>query len=191
MTALLLGLGVVVLVGRGGAADDKKVPEAVTSGLQKAADDLEKNSKADVSKDLEAVKKFDLKLPMRLFKKRENGGWGVGKADDKIDPDGIEKQLEKLGDGAKPDALAKNADAYKQMAFRTAAIAALLEAKAPTKAEGKKQPKDWIKWSAELKTASVQLADAIKAKDAAAVTKAAAAASKTCSTCHDVFRDDE
>ncbi len=192
MAALLMGLGVVVLVGPGGAADDKKmVPEAVISGLQKVADSLAKDPKADVSKDLDGLKKFDLKLPMKLFKKRENGGWGVGGKAGAINPDGIERQLEALGEGANAAALAKDGDAIMELGYRTAAIAALAEAKAPAKAMGKKTPKEWMKWSTELKTASLQLGEAAKKKDAAAVTKAAAAASKTCSGCHDIFRDDE
>jgi len=184
-----LALALAALVGPRGAADDAKtMPKEVTDGVLKIADLLAKNKDADVSKEAAELKKVDLKFPMRLFKLRKNSGLGVGKAGDVPEKmDGIERQLEEVGDGGG----IKDFAALQEMGYRTAAIAAVSEAKAPAKAAGKKNPKDWVAWSAEMRKAGLELAEAAKAKNAAGVQKAAATATKTCTKCHDVFRDDE
>lgn len=189
---LALGLLTVALVGTTGAADDApKVPEEVVKGVSKIADALDKNKMSDVSKDAAELKKYDIKLSMRLLKLRASGGFGVGDKGGDAKSDGIERKLEKLSDGVDKDALTKDGAALKQMGERLAAIAVVAESKAPAKDNGKKKVKDWMKWSADMKAAGLDLADAVAAKDPEKVKKAAAAAGKTCTACHDVFRDDE
>jgi hypothetical protein len=185
----LVGLAVVLgaLVGSGSAADEKGVPKDLQAAVEKIATTLETNKAADVKKDAADLKKYDLKYTMRLFKTRKNHGFGVGTAGS-VEPDGIERKVEELAENAPPPAqYGKEAAALKQAGLRMAAIAAVAEASAPAKNDGKKKVKDWIQWSADMKAAGLQMAEA---KDAASVSKAARAAQTACTKCHDVFRDE-
>ena len=75
------------------------------------------------------------------------------------------------------------------MAYRTAAIADVVAKKAPEKDMGDKKVKDWTTWSANMKTASVDLAGALKAQDPAKVKAASSKVYQNCTQCHGVFRD--
>lgn len=48
-----------------------------------------------------------------------------------------------------------------------------------------------MKWSADMKAAGLEMAEAAAKKDAPGVQKAARAAQSSCTKCHDIFRFDE
>jgi Cytochrome C' len=152
--------------GRTGAADDYDPREPVV----KLASALEK-------KDKDA-------------KEQAKKGLGVGLKAGVVMPDGIEKKIEVLAD--KPlaaKALGDESESLQQMGYAMAAIAEVSLAKPPEKDVGKKKVKDWVKWSEDLRDASLQLAEAAKKKDAAALQKATDKANTACNRCHDVFRE--
>lgn len=194
MVAGVVGVALTLsaLVGAGTAADDEKgVPEALKTSVDKIAGAIEKNKSADVKKDTEDLKKFGLKLSMRLFKTRKGHGFGVIAAN-AADKDGIERKIEALAEEPlSADDLGKESAALVTAAYRTAAIAAIAESRPPAKDDGKKKVKDWQKWSAEMKSSALEFAEAAKSKQPAAVQKAAKKVQDSCTKCHDVFRDDE
>jgi hypothetical protein len=191
LVGLALLLGVVVSPGAADDKDEKSMPKEVREGVLKVAADLAMDKAADATKDAAALKGKDLKFPMRLFKLRKNHGFGVGDKAGAIDPDGIERKVEELGEKAPAAAdLAKEADALKDAGYRMAAIAAVAEQKVPAAGAGMKTPKNWAKWCADMRTAGIELAKAAEKKDGAGVQKASKAAQAACTACHDAFRDE-
>jgi hypothetical protein len=190
-----LALLLAVLVSPGTADDEKGMPKEVREGVLKVAGDLAAGKADDAKKDAAALKGKDLKYPMKLFKLRKNLGLGIGPkpgAEEKAD--GIERKLEKLADKeeAPSDAqIVKEAEALEQAGYHVAAIAIVAEIKAPTKDDGKKKVKDWMKWSKEMQAAGLELASAAKAKNAAGIKAAAKKTQDVCTQCHDVFRGDD
>ena len=101
-----------------------------------------------------------------------------------ITPDGIDAKIMNFSRKAPAKAaIEKDAAALIQMAYRTAAIADVVAKKAPEKDMGDKKVKDWTTWSANMKTASVDLAGALKAQD-----PASKAASSKVSECRQLRR---
>jgi hypothetical protein len=185
--AVLLGLWFLTEVGRTGAADDYDARDPVLK-LAGAIEKKDKDAK-DQAKDI--AKKVELENLMHLFQLRSKKGLGVGLKAGAVMPDGMEKKVEMLAD--KPlaaAALGAEATGLEQMGYAMAAIAEVSIAKPPEKDMGKKKIKDWVKWSEDLRDASLQLAEAAKKKDAAALQKAADKANTSCNKCHDVFRYD-
>lgn len=179
LTALALGLGmwlVTISATHSAAADGD-----LKSAIDKLADG--KGSAADIAK------KNELGEVMHLFKLRTKKGWGVGGKAGAITPDGIEAKLMGLGKNANAADVKKNADAYEQMAKRTAAIAKVTDAHAPKEKKAGKDPKDWKKFADEMKEQSDELAKAAKAGDAAKVKAAANKVVGACNECHTIFRD--
>jgi cytochrome c556 len=205
---LVLGIGLLVAVDTGAAADkDKETPEekaarkdaqeavvqlADMMGDAKKADDVKKMAKelaermikADIGED--AVK--PVMSPLRL---RDKGGLGVGSKAGVYDPDGIEAKIMALAKKKLTAAeLKKQTDDIAQLAGVTAAIAEVAELHAPPKKVGPKDPKDWKKWSNEMRDDALELAKAVKkAKpDPDEVKKVATKLNGTCTDCHDKFR---
>jgi len=190
-TGIVLGLGLLQLDSRSALAQDKEVPKELRDGIQKIADTLGKDKSANVAKDAQALKEFNLKVVMRLFKLRKNGGFGFG---DKpaAKQDGMEAKLDALSEDELNAAdLAAQADAIKQMGNRVAALAALTEARPAPKTAKKKDPKNWVAYSQDMKNAGLALAAAAGDKKPADIKKAAERAGLTCTKCHDDFREED
>jgi hypothetical protein len=187
VTGLTLGIGLLSQATTGSAADSKEL----LGEVQKIANALEKKDASGAKKMAEDVaKKNDLEDIMHLFGLRTKGGFGVGPKAGTITPDGIERKLTELAKkplGAKE--LGDEAAALTDMGYRMAALATVAHAKPPAKDEGKKKKKDWVAWSDELRTISLDFAAAAKDKKGADLHKAAVKADNNCTKCHEVFRD--
>jgi hypothetical protein len=185
--ATLAAVGAILVAGRSGAGDEK----ALMNNIDKVAAALKSGDKEGAKKQAEAVAKKieEVVEAMDLLKPRKKGGYGVGEKPGAIVPDGIEQMLIKIGrDAPAKGTLNKDADAYEQMGYRTAAIGLIAHAKTPAKDMGKKTRKDWMTWSNEMVEVSLQLAAAAKAKSPADVKSAAAKLNNNCNSCHTVFR---
>jgi len=207
IATIVLGIGLLVAVNAAAADKDKETPEekaarkdaqeavvqlADMMGDAKRGDDVKKMAKelsermikADIGED--AVK--PVMSPLRL---RDKGGLGVGPRAGAYDPDGIEAKIMALAKKKLPAAeLKKQADDIARLASITAAIAEVADLHAPPKKVGPKDPKDWKKWSNEMRDDALDLANAVKkAKpDPDEVKKVATKLNGTCTDCHDKFR---
>jgi hypothetical protein len=123
---------------------------------------------------------------------RAKKGLGVGDKPNMVKPDGIELKTQALGDMKNKPLTKKQIDVesmdIKRMALITAAIADVTLAAAPKKDVGKLKVKDWIKWSEEMRDASVKLAEAAEKKDGKLLQVTARTLDASCTSCHEVFR---
>ncbi len=130
---------------------------------------------------------------MHLFRARNKGGIGWGRAPLGPNPaeDGLEKKLQLLADPKKPLAnVAKEAAAAEEAAHDLAAMAQLIRNKTPGKdGPAGKTKKAWNEWSEQMRDASLELAKAAGAKNAAGIAKAAAKVNSTCNACHAKFKE--
>jgi cytochrome c556 len=182
-----LALGIWLCTASVGAADDDKDAIFKVVALVKKGDmDAAKTEAAAVAK-----KVSDLEDVMRGFKLRKAKGWGVGPKADAIKPDGIEAQFAQgaLTKGPGSKTAVKENDAFIELANRVSAVALITYNKAPEKKTGAKDPKDWQQWCEDMNKSGQDLAKALKAKDDAAVRKAAQNVNAACNNCHGVFRD--
>jgi hypothetical protein len=126
----------------------------------------------------------------RLMKLRRVGGLGFDPPGRPGNPDGIELKLINLTRKA-PTAAELDADGAElaRAAAVTAAMADLLDAYAPDKKVGNKDPKDWKAQTDEMRAGAADLEAAAKAKDATRVRAAAVRLFRSCGECHGVFRD--
>lgn len=127
---------------------------------------------------------------MGLLDKRHangKGGLGIGGKPDT----GIEKMIQEFAKTAPTRSkLNRDGQNLKHAAYIMAAAAEAVHNRPPVKAPtGKKNPEDWKKWSAQMKTQSLQFAKALESNDPAAVHKAADTLNNTCIQCHDIFKD--
>ena len=115
---------------------------------------------------------------------RAAGGLGVEPQPKNRDHDGLEGMLKALGDtgdaGLKPDEIAR-------FAYRLAVLAEAARS-LPPRPVGTKDPAKWLKWSADMRDTSLELA-AAAGRGPAAVRKAALRVGTSCTECHRVFRD--
>lgn len=186
--AVVLAFSLSVLAVRPGtAADDKGAAPAV----RKLADSIEKGDAGAAKEQADAIAKtFELEEVMHMLLPRAKKGEGVGEKPGVISPDGIEARFLNLGKKPlPPKQLEKEGAALARAAYITAAIAEVAERKAPEKKEGTKDPKDWIAWTKDMKSASIELAKAARGKDPKIVKEAASKLNSSCSNCHGVFRD--
>jgi cytochrome c556 len=164
--------------------DDKAIKEA-----QKDTLDLAKAIEGGKDgKDIAAKmkKKFaELGPIMQAYKPRAKKGIGIGP---KSPADGIEAKIISLGRRATADAVSKQKGELIKMAYINLAIAEVTK-HYPPKPKGGKGPKEWQQYSEDLKKASRELIDAVKAGDAKKVKNAAANISTSCNNCHSDFRD--
>lgn len=167
----------------------------------------EENCKKDVDrladlfekKDLEGAKKlgeelgkkYELDAFMVLFQQRKNDGFGVGDKPNVIKPDGIEN---KLLDMSKKEMSAKDLDAQNaallRMCYQTAALAEMTLHRCPVdKKQGTRDPVEWKKWTEDMRKCSLELADAVAAKNPKDTRTAAGKLCRSCQKCHDSFRN--
>jgi hypothetical protein len=187
--AVVLALGMVLSAGSGKAADAKKI----RASILKAADLLQKGEEDAAKKEIAALaKEKDLPLDevMETLKLRKSKGFGVGKEPISGVADGIESligNLEKRVPAAKvlED---HNAD-IARAAYISAVIGALVKDRSPVaKKTGDKDPADWKKWSEDMYSQSVELANAIKGKKAPEIKASAKKLNNTCLACHSPFK---
>jgi hypothetical protein len=126
-----------------------------------------------------------------LMTPRRRGGLGFGPAPGAGgNLDGIERKLFVLvRKQLTPAELGAEAEHIARAAAVTGAMANLLDAYAPDKKVGNKDPNDWKAQTTAMRAAAVELELAAKAKDARAVRAAAGRLIGSCTNCHIVFRD--
>jgi NADH dehydrogenase/NADH:ubiquinone oxidoreductase subunit G len=188
LSVALLAVGAgFYLAERGRAGEDK----AITDGVNKIADALEKGDKATAEKMAQGLAKKleDVEALMSLFKPRTKKGLGVGPKAGAITPDGIEIKLLAIGRDAPTQAtLNKEADALVRMAYITAAIGEVAVRKPPDRDMGKKTKKAWVTYSKEMVEAVPQFAAAAKSKSPNEVKTAASKLAGSCNRCHEIFK---
>ena len=175
-------LGVALLPAKGAVlGKDFKEP------ILQIAEAIKKGDKgAATSQATELAKKIeDLEEFMELFKKRSDGGLGVGSKPGVSAPDGIEIKLISLGrDAPSPATVKKEGDALEEMGYAIAAMAEVIHAKGGPKGKAK----DWSEWSSDLRVAAVKLADAAKGRAGADIKAAASKINASCNSCHSKYR---
>ena len=180
----------LVAAGTGSAADDD---QAARDGVLKVADLFQKKDMDTAKKQAQTIaqKINDVEPIMNTMSPREDGGLGVGGQAGRIKPDGIEKKLLEIDKTPLKDQQATSeADALQEMAYRIAAVATMAQPLCPVPAkQGKKDPKDWKKWSGDMQKQALDLADAARTKKAADINKAVKTLNNTCATCHASFKD--
>jgi hypothetical protein len=180
----------LLAAGAGSAADDDQVAR---EGVLKVADLIQKKDMDTARKQAQTIaqKINDPEPIMNTMSPREDGGLGVGAQPGAIKPDGIEKKLLEIDKTPlKDQQAAAEAGALQEMAFRIAAVATMAQSTCPVPAkQGKKDPKDWKKWTEDMQKQALELADAAKGKKAAEINKAVKTLNNTCATCHAVFKD--
>jgi cytochrome c556 len=127
---------------------------------------------------------------MSGMKLRDKGGLGVGKPG-AYSPDGIEAKIMALAKKKLTAAdVAAQANDIAQLAKITAAIGEVAEQHAPTKKVAGKNPKDWKKWSNEMRDDALDLAKIVQGAkpDPGKIKEAATKLNGTCTDCHDKFR---
>jgi hypothetical protein len=168
----------------GGAAD-----------IQRLANLVANRDDAALQREAEAVaKKYKERRPlMHLFTKRaeKGGGLGVGKQIGAIVPDGIEAKIQSLAKKSPSTAeLEELGDDLVRMTQVTAAVAEVIKHKCEVdKKVGYLDPLDWKHWCEEMHQSSLDLAEAVQARDGAKVMAAAAKLHSICNNCHRVFRE--
>lgn len=175
-------------------ANKDKKREKARSGILKVADLLEKNDLEAAKKEAAVLaqdKEMGLEEIMELFNLRSKHGLGLGPKAGVIKPDGIEDMMLKL-ERKTSDAkdLTANAEALTRSTYVIAAIAEVTLLKCPVDQKVKnKDPKDWAAWTEDMRKASMELADAVKAKKPQEVKNAAKKLNATCVNCHDPFKE--
>jgi hypothetical protein len=189
----LFGMVVILLSGNSNAASPEDIAAAQKKVLE-IADDVAAKKDDDVKKKVTAYVKTlddykDLEAPMKIMALRDNGGLGFGPKGSIPGPDGIEARLINLGRrplsekdlAAQSAALSKSADII-------SAISEMALVKGPTKKVGNKDPKDWMRWSQDMKDGATALSAAVAKKDPTAIKEAAEKLNVTCTDCHNVFK---
>jgi hypothetical protein len=133
---------------------------------------------------------LDLDEVELLMKPRRRGGLGIGPPSPNSNRDGIELKVMALSRKAPaPTELDADAAELARAAAVMGSMADLLDAYAPDKKVGNKDPKDWKVQTDEMRAGAADLEAAAKAKDPKRVHTAAVRLFKSCSGCHEVFRD--
>jgi hypothetical protein len=167
-----------------GQLDAAKTTAAALAGLKDAAKDSGSPLKAD------DVELLDI---MNLLRLRSKGGLGFGlkpPTTGLASTDGIESKLLGMTKPAAINAALKQPDDLVRSAYILVAVSGVCDAHPPKKkgANGK-GAKEWADWTDEMRTAALQLADAAKKKDTAAVKATVNKLNGTCSSCHGEFRE--
>jgi hypothetical protein len=170
------------------AADPKDAKAGVLQVadlFQKKDNDAAKKAAADFAKGA------DLDDVMGLLKLRAKKGLGVGPKPGPPRSDGIEAFILNLDKRAPAKAvLEKQGPDFERAAYVSAAIGEIAIYKCPVEKKQKdKDPVKWKQWSEDMRDASLELADAFKAKDASAIKKAGRKLNDSCTNCHGVFRE--
>lgn len=180
LSALALGIWLVPALYAGEENKYKSTVLKIAAEIKKGNKDAAATQAAALAKKIE-----DLEEIMELFKKRDEGGLGVGSKPKTVLPDGIEIKLVTMGMAAPgPGAVKKEAEALEEMAYHIAAIAEITKAKGPPKGKGK----DWGEWSEAMRVGAQKLAEAAKAKSGPDLKTAASKLNDSCNACHSKYR---
>jgi hypothetical protein len=157
----MTGFGLIVLSGPSQAEVGEDLPKVV----KKIAAELKKGNDAGAKKmAVAAARKIDeISELMHMYRPEDKDGLGL--------------------EAALKNATPKNAE---ELGNLTRAMAELTLAKGWDEPKGKKTKKAWNDFTMEMSAAAKDLA---KAKDAAAVTKAATKVNDTCARCHSIFKN--
>lgn len=121
--------------------------------------------------------KFDLDEVMNVFAKTEKGGLG------------IEKDLINLGTQKRPYSPAQMSPKLMLAAYKTAVLADLVDEHIESaKDNAKDKKKDWQTSSQDMRTSAIELAEAVKSKNAKAAKTAVNKLNTSCNACHGLFR---
>lgn len=194
--AACLGLALFALAGPTAAQDkdkkvddeDKEIKEAQKDvlDLTKDVSAAKPDAKAIEAKAGKIKKKYEeLNTVMHIYKPKDKGGIGYGKAGE-----GIELKIIGLGKRAlAPAALTKEKDELVKLANINIAMAAITKHYAPTKTKGGKGKKDWEQHCEDMRKGAEALIKAVKGNTPAAVKAAANDLNNACNNCHTDFRD--
>ncbi len=179
--ALVCGMALVVSFARADDEDTKKAQKDVLD----VAKDLEGGKNVDAK--VAAIKKKyeDLNTVMHIYKPKNKGGIGYGPMGK-----GIELQILDWGKRA-PAAgtLTKEKDDIVKVGYINLAMAKIAHAYAPAKPKGGKGAKEWKGFADDQEKATLELIDAAKKGNGAALKKAAGNINNACNNCHSDFRD--
>jgi cytochrome c556 len=193
-------LGLTTTAGR--SADDKDkivIPKDIAEAVNKMADTVAKGG--DPKADAEALaKKYNepgqLKKIMWVFKPRMeggDGGFGVGSKPGAYSPDGIETYIAFKSNPMRGKVTAKElkdgAADFNRLADITIAMAAVSHQYTPKKKEADKDPRDWTKFTDEMKKGAEDLKSAVKGDDSVKAKAAFGRMYSACNNCHTTFRD--
>jgi hypothetical protein len=151
---------------------------------------LKGTAKAPPPADLD--EKADLAGIMNLLRLRSKGGLGFGlkPPPGAATTDGVEARVMGLAKRPLPPAdLKKQADDIVRSAYILVAVSEVTDAHTPKKKVGDKDPKDWTAAMTVMRESALQLADAARKNDPAAVKAAASKLNGSCNDCHGTFRD--
>jgi Cytochrome C' len=134
-------------------------------------------------------KEMDLDEAEGIMKQRPRGGLGFDSKPG-APRDSIELRLIQIGRvGIKDGELKAQADDLTRAALVISAQSVMLDVYTPDKKVGNKDPKDWQKYTSEMREGAKDLRDAAKHQEPAAVKKAALRVQNSCIECHTIFRD--
>lgn len=154
----------------------KAVEADKVADAKKLAGTLGADAKGEGKTEAVALNKhLDFESVMRMFSAERTGGFA------------LEKYLDDLAE-LKGAVDAAESDKIQAAGHKIAHIAMLAQSYPPEKEEGKKTKKLWSDIAKEMQTAAVELSDAGKAKQDAAIVKATAKLTGTCIKCHDIYR---
>jgi len=172
------------------APEVKKAREAILE----IAKDLQAGKKVDAAKVVGKLKKddVDLEAVMPAYKPVNKNGIGFTtlKPGAKAMPgDGIEAKIISLSKRVDAKALpAEKADLLK-MAYVNLALGEIMAHYPPEKIKAGKGPKDWKRFTDEMKEATDEFIKAVNVGKGPDVKKAAVKIEATCNDCHSAFRD--
>lgn len=169
--------------------------KGIAADIQELADRASKPDDPAFQEKAAAIAKNypDRRPLMKLFteRTRQGGGLAVGKKVGAIQPDGIDAMLQVLV--KKPlsgEALDEQGEALVRMTQIMIAVAEVMKHKCEvTKKVGDLDPADWTRWFQDMEQLSLELAEAVKAKDGAQVKAAATRLQSSCIRCHRIFRE--
>jgi hypothetical protein len=177
----------------GADSSPKADKSIVRSKVLELADVVAKNGADAAAQQADQLaKSLALEDVMDLMKLRKQKGLGIGPAATGKADDGIEAKIINLSKHApKPKETAAEASNWEQAAYVAAAIAILAQRQCPvTRKQGKKDPKNWNSWCADMEKESLDLATAVKAQKPKDIQHAAAKLNSTCNACHADFREE-
>jgi hypothetical protein len=186
--ALALGICCAASSPGRGAGDEQEAKEA-QQGLLKLtkmngdAAKTQAKAIADAARKAAGGADEGLKFVMRANKAKAKGGVGVGPQGE-----GIELKIIALSKRVSPDDAAQSEDLGK-IADISKAIAEVAVYYTPKTGVAGKDPKDWTKFTDEMKRGSEELAKAAKGGKAPEIKMAASDLNASCTNCHSTFRD--
>lgn len=176
-----------------GAVRDVTAPFAEDAGIARAAYLFEQGDFLAAQESAKAFAKGKAVEELaRHFRNRKHKGLGIGPRPDEIKPDGIELMLCRM-DQQPPlpnDFYDRYAAELARAFYLTAAIGEghRYHCPVPNK-QGKKDPKDWDRFSVEVRDNALSLAEALKQKQYDRARVLGKQLNHSCVSCHEIFRD--